>query len=186
MRSSFIVFVLGCLLFTFMPYSAHAQEKAAAAASPKIVIVDVDAILGKSKAAQSLQKQLKEKRESFQKEFAGKEAQLKESEKTLMAEREKLSQEEFAKKRQEYEQKIMETRKLYQKRRNSLDQGVAKAMGTLRKSIAEAAAEVSDEKGYDIVLTREGVMIAEKSLDITEDVLKKLDAKVTNIPLTVE
>jgi len=59
-------------------------------------------------------------------------------------------------------------------------------MGTLRKSIAEAAAEASDEKGYDIVLTREGVMIAEKSLDITEDVLKKLDAKVTNIPLTVE
>jgi len=176
-----LVLMAFCFSVTLPVDKASAQDP-----SPKIVIVDVEKILSDSKAAQSLQKQLKEKREAFQKEFAGKESQLKETEKTLMAEREKLSQEDFAKKRQDYEKKIMETRGLYQKRRNSLDQGVAKAMGTLRKSIAEAAAKVADEKGYDIVLTREGVMIAEKNLDITQDVLKELDAKVTNIPLSVE
>lgn len=162
-----------------MPAKSHAQ-------TPTIAIVDVEKVLTDSKAAQSLQKQLQAKKEAFQKEFSAKEKKLRETENTLMAEREKLPAEEFAKKRKAYEETIMETRKLFQKSRNSLDQGVAKAMIELRKNIVEATAKIADEKGYDVVLTRESVLIAEKSLDITTEVLGALDARVSNIPLTVE
>lgn len=175
--------VFAALLLVFV--TAHIPS-AHAADAPSIALVDVEKILAESKAAQSLQKQIQGKKESFQKEFAAKEKELKTTETSLLSEKEKLSAEEFGKKRKAYEEKILETRKLFQKRRNSLDQGLEKAMQELRRNIVESAAKVADAKGYDIVLTRDSVLIAEKSLDITADVLKELDAKVTDIKLKVE
>ncbi len=156
------------------------------AAPPTVAIVDVEKIMADSKAAQSLQKQITAKKEAFQKEFAEKEKQLKATDTALMASRDKVTAEEFNKQRKAYEEQILETRKLFQKRRNSLDEGLSKAMQELRRNIIEAAASVADKKSYDIVLTRDSVLIAEKSLDITADVLSTLDANIASIQLTVE
>lgn len=157
---------------------AHAEQT--------IAIVDVERILGEAKAAKSLQQQIQAKKESFQKEFAAKEKELKTTETTLLSEQGKLSAEEFNKKRKAYEEKIIEARKLFEKRRNGLQKGVDKAMVELRKDIMEVTAAVASAKNYDMVLTRDSVVIAEKAMDITSDVLKGIDAKVTNVPLTVE
>lgn len=156
------------------------------AAAPTIAVVDVERLYIESKGAKSLKSQIEAKKEAFRKEFSAKEAELKKLEDALMSEREKLSAEEFGKKRKEFEQKILEARKLFQKRSNSLDDGQKSAMRELRKGIAEATTEVAEQKSYDVVLTRDSVVIAEKTLDITEDVLKKLDEKITTIPLKVE
>ncbi len=165
--------------FVFVPVYAQA-------AAPTIAIVDVEKILSEANAAKSLQKQIQAKKDAFQKEFADKEKSLKDTETKLMADKDKVSAEQFGKERKAYEEKILETRKLFQKRRNSLDQGLAKAMQELRKNIVASTAEVAEEKGYDIVVPRESVLIAEKSLDITAEVLKKLDAKLADVKLQVE
>lgn len=179
MVSRFFAIALTCVLFTVAP-------AASAASAPSVAVVDADKILAESKAAKSLQSQIKTKKEAFQKEFSAKEKELKKAETDLLGQRESLSAEEFAKKRKAYEEQILETRKLFQKRRNALDSGLAKAMQELRKNIVEAAAQIADTKGYDIVLTRDSVLIAEKSLDITDEVLSALDTKITTIPLQVE
>lgn len=181
MRNALVIVVLSLLAISgFVPASAHA-------ATPlRIGIVDVDKVMAESKAALDLQTQLQAKKESFQKEFSNKEKQLKETETSLVKEKDTLSAEEFAKKRKAYEEKIMDTRKLFQKSRNALDQGLSNAMQQLRKNIVESTAAVAEEKGYDVVLTRESVLIAANTLDITNDVLAKLDAKITKIPLKVE
>ncbi len=170
----------------FMVACLPAHKASAAPAAPTIAIVDVEKILAEAKAAKSLQAQLKAKKESFQKEFSAKEKELKAAETALLGQKEKVSAEEFNKQRKAYEEKVIETRKLFQKTRNSLEEGVAKAMSQMRKSIMESAAAVADEKGYDIVLTRESVLIAEKSLDITSDVLAKLDASLSDVKLQVQ
>ena len=175
---NFVIALFATLLIA-LPVQANA-------ASPTIAVVDVERILAESKAAQSLQKQLQGKKEAFQKEFSTKEKELKGAETTLLSEKEKLSAEEFAKKRKAYEEKVIETRKEFQKSRASLDSGLSKAMAELRKSIVEAAAKVAADKKFEVILTRESVLIADKKLDITEDVLKALDGSVTSIPLKVE
>ncbi len=178
-RNMFIALLSVLCLVSFAPLKAQA-------ATPTIALVDVEKILSQAKAAQSLQKQIQAKRDAFQKEFADKEKQLKKTEDGLLQEKDKISAEEFSKKRKSYEQTIIETRKLFQKRRSSLDDGLAKAMTELRKNIVEATAKVADEKKYDIVLTRDSVLIAEKSLDITDEVLSKLNAQLSDVKLQVE
>lgn len=158
---------------------------APARAGQSIAVIDVDALISESAAGISLQEQLKNKREEFQKEFSKREAELGEKEKTLAAKKNEMSPEELAKARQAFEADLLETRKLFQKRRSALDKGLSSAMKSLRGEIAKATAAVAEEKGYEAVLLRESVVIVEKDLDITKLVLEKLNATVKTIPVTV-
>lgn len=148
-----------------------------------IAVVDIDKLLNESKAGQSIAKQVQDKQAAFQKEFSAKEKELLEAQKTLVEQRQSLSAEEFAKKRKEFEEKLLETRKLFQKRRTDLDRALSEALVNLRKNVIEVTAVVAEKNGYDVVLTRDSVVIAEKALDITEPVLRDLNAKVDNIKL---
>lgn len=156
-----------------------------ARADNNIAVVDIDKLLNESKAGQSISTQVQDKQAAFQKEFSAKEKELLEAQKTLVEQRQSLSAEDFAKKRKEFEEKLLETRKLFQKRRTDLDRALSEALLSLRKSVIEVTAAVAEKNDYDIVLTRDSVVIAEKALDITDVVLSDLNAKVDNIRLAL-
>mgnify|MGYP001268119220 CR=1 FL=1 len=174
----FLALALACITLLVFPVMAYAQDS-------KIAVVDVEKILNVSKAGKSIQEQLKKRRESFQKEFSARENNLMNAEKTLVQQKSDLSPEEFAKKRKEFEKQLLETRNLFQKRRNSLDKGLGDALSTLRKNIIQVTAEVSDKNKYQVVLTRDSVVIVQKEMDITEKVLDRLNKKISNIKLDV-
>lgn len=155
----------------------------AMAQGDKIAVIDIDKLLNESKAGQSIAKQVQDKQATFQKEFSAKEKELLDAQKTLIDEKNNLSADEFAKKRKEFEEKLISTRKLFQKRRTDLDRALSEALGTLRRNVVEVTAAVAEKEGYDIVLTRDSVVIAEKTLDITTPVLADLNAKIDNIKL---
>lgn len=172
------VFLSAFLALSFMAMPALAQQS--------IAIVDVDKLLSESKAGKSIQSQHGNKRESFQKEFTALENKLMEAEKSLVKDKESLSPEEFAKKRESFQKEFQQTRNLFQKRRNALDKGLADAFKMLRKIIIQTTAEVSEEKKFDIVVTRESVVIVDKKMDITDEVLARMNKKISNIPLNVQ
>ncbi|MAZ76325.1 MAG: outer membrane family protein [Micavibrio sp.] len=154
--------------------------------SQTIAVVDVDRLLSDSKAGKSIQDQHSKKREVFKKEFSKLEGKLIEAEKQLVKDKENLSPEEFLKKRQGFEKEFQETRRLFQKRRNALEKGLAEAFKMLRKIIIQTTADVSDEHKFDIVVTRESVVIVDKKMDITSEVLQRMNKKISTIPLNVE
>lgn len=166
---------------------AAAEEKAAAPAKvPSMAIVDVQMILTESSAAKNIQKQLQEKRDALQKEFAQYEEKLRASEKALAGEKSKLDEAAFKAKRAEFEKSLVETQGLVQKKKRDLEQAVLDSTGVLREALLKIVAEISNEKKFDIVLTRQNVVIADKSLDITNQVLEKLNATLTEVPLAVK
>lgn len=173
------IFLLIAFTFIFlMPLNAHAQNIS-------IAVVDIEKILSDSLAGKSIQLQLKSRREAFQKEFSAREDNLMTAQESLINQKNDISAEDFAKKRQDFEKQLTETRNLFQKRRNSLEQGLSNALGTLRKNIIQVTAEVANEDKYQMVLTRDSVVIVEKEMDITEAVLSRLNAKISNISIDV-
>ncbi len=152
----------------------------------RIAIVDVEKVSSQSKAGQSIQKQLKERRTAFQKEFATREDNLAKAEKTLIEEKNTVSADEFAAKRKEFEAQLLETRNLFQKRRNSLDKGVGNALAELRKSIVETTATIADRDGYSVVLSRDSVVIAQSEMDITDQVMAAMNKRLPKINLVVK
>lgn len=173
----FTIFSFVCILL--LPTSAYAQNI-------KIAVVDIDKILSESKAGKSVRQQLNSRRESFQKEFSALEDNLTNAQETLMQKKNDLTAEEFTTKRKNFEKQLFETQNLFKKRRNALDKGLGDALAKLRQHIIRVTAEIANEKKYQVVLTRDSVVIIEKEMDITETVLSRLNAQVSNIPLDTE
>lgn len=177
--ASFFLIPLLAISFTFLTFYG------AAAQTQSLAIVDVKRLLEESKAAQSIQKQVSEKRQVLEDEFANFEDQLRENEKSLAEKRAEGDQEGFAKQRQEYERTLMETRSLVQQKKRALEEAVLQATGRLRQEILKITAGIAEEEGYDVVLTRQNVVIVDKSMDITAEVMTRLNKSLTDIKLDV-
>lgn len=179
MRYSFILLAAIGLVFTV---PAMAQNNGD---TQTIAVMDMQALLQNSTAADSIQSQLNAKRDEFQQTIQAEEAELQSAEEELSRQQSVLSEEEFAKKRQEFQRQVAEFQRTVQQRRQQLDQAYANALTKLRNDILELTADVSEEDGIDIVLSRQQVVIADKDIDITDMVMTRLNETVTEIDVTI-
>lgn len=163
-----------------------APVRAADAGQGKIAVVDVQKILTESKAAKDVQKQLDTQRDSFKQEMSKHEQELRDMEKKIADEQSKASSEDLSKKKQEFEAKVLDARKLVQKRRQSLEQAAAGAILSIRKEIAKVAADISKKQDYALVLTRQDVVLVKEELDITDEVMKGVDKNLPKLSLNVD
>lgn len=167
------------LFFYLAPFHAKADDT-------PFAIVDVQAILEKSKAAMSVQSQVKSHREKLQKEVSKHEDELRKKEKELLEKRSSMTQEEFAKQGQEFEKELMETRKLVQKRKNGLEDALSESLGKLRDEIAGIVEDISEERGYQIVFSERRIIFASDDTDITKEVTDRLNKQLSKIDLKIK
>ncbi len=171
------------VLFSGMTTLSHAED---AAGVTSIAVVDVRSLLTNSKAAKSIQGQIKSHREKFVKNLAEEEKELRGMEKKLIESKDKASPEEFGKKRQAFEEKLLSTRKKAEERRRGLEKGAAQATGKLRKEITDIVQSIADAKGYDLVLSSQNVVVGANKLNISKEVMDKLNSKVSKISVKVK
>lgn len=168
-----------CLIFVSGLSSARAEEVVAA----KIAVLDVQKLLAESLAGKSLQEQLKARRDTLQGEASAIEKKLKGEEQSIIKGRASLEPEEFEKKKKTFESDVLSSRKEILKKSNELDEARKEALTKLRNGIAKAAADIADEKKFQLVVDRQFVVLVEQSLDITDLVLAKLNDQVKSISL---
>jgi len=165
-----------------MPAPAQAQVQE----TPSIAVIDLEKLLIESVAAQSIHEQTQQSRDQFKEELSKLESELRKQQKQLSEERTTLPQEEFAEKLRAFEEKRLETRALLQKRKRSLDEAYTKTMGKLQAEIYRIVETMADERDYSLVLTRSNVFMGTKSLNITDEVMEKLNARVQDIKFEIE
>lgn len=156
-------------------------------------VVNVDRVMLTSKAAKSIEKQLKAKTEEYSKEFSSREQELRKSQQKLIEENNNLGQDasedkikEFEKKRKEFEKKRLETQQLFQKRRGNLSKAVTAANAQIQKNMFETVAKIAEENNYSVVFDRKSVVIVEEDLDVTEEVIKRLNKIIPEITLDIK
>ncbi len=171
------IFLL-CSVLLLIPFTAMAQSD--------IAVVDLQKILSESLVGKNIQKQMQTQKELFLTELAEKEKVLRDQEKALMAERESLPKEEFAKKAQIFEQSLGETRRLAQTQKRDMDKAYTKAMVQVQNALTATVSALADEKGYTLVLSRLNVIVAKDSADITQEALKRLDKALSQVPLDIK
>lgn len=185
-----VMFVIGAAFFGFQAQVRSAADGKEQAAAPSqsfnMAVVDVQALLTQSAAAKNIQEQLNVQRGEFKKEIGAIDKKLKDQQQALIKSNGKGTEEEFNKKKSELEKSVMDARQTVQKRRNALDVAAGTALEKLRGEITKVVASLSDKNKYDIVISRQNVVLAVKSMDITEEVMKELNSNVTKIDLKVE
>ena len=145
--------------------------------------IDFKYILNQSEAGKKAQTSLKNKLSSGIKNLKDKEARIKDEEKKIIKQKKVLSPEDYKKKVNELRNKISGL----QKERNLLLDTVAKqrakARNELLKNLNPLLSNYMKEKNIKMVIDKKNLILANKSLDITKDILALLNQKIKTIKL---
>lgn len=169
--------LLSCLIFSVVGVASTAQ------AETTIAVVDVRKLVEESAAGKSIHVELKAKRDALQKEANAFEKKMREQEQALIKTRKDTKAEDFETKKKAFEEDFVKTRQSILKKTTDLDNQRKNALRTLQENIAKVTADLADEKGIKLVLDRELTVIVDQSMDLTDQALKALDARVQTIPL---
>jgi len=151
-----------------------------------IAVVDMQKLMTESEAAKDIQKQVKAYQDKFLGELRKKEEALREKEKDVLSQRNTLSQDEFAKKRNEFEGQLIEARQFAQDRKRALDEASAIALTKLKNQILTIVQGIADEGEYDLILARQQVVLGAKSIDVSEEAMKGLNDSIKKVEVVIK
>lgn len=168
--------------FAFASIISGAAVTAASAATPSVIlIVNTEQIFSQSKVGQSVRTQIQEQAKKVQAEGKKGEDALQAEAKKLSEQRALLSQQDFGKKVQALEQKQAELQKRMQQKSQELQLGSNQARSEIEAVIRPIFADVMKKNGATILLDQSVVLAGGVDLDVTAEVLKQLDAKLTTV-----
>lgn len=181
-----ILAVLACAGLLFSGTPAAAETKAANAATDgqlTIGIVDMDLLMQKSSAAKHVRSQIDKKRSAYQGELKALDQKLAATKQDLMKGDAKLTPEDLKKKQSIFYEKVVAAQKKTQTEQRAMDAAVERSLNDLRKKTALIIRDVAKERKIDVVLSHQAVIIAASALDITDEVLARLDKDMKTLPV---
>lgn len=160
-----------------------ALRRAAAQPLPATVaaVVDHQRIMRDSRAARSIQQQLEVRRKLYLDQLAKEEQRLNEVGKDLARQRGVLAAEAFAARRKEYEEAVQALQRASNDRRRELDQALGAANAQVRQALKEIVDELAEARGFNLVLPASALLLYSPKIDITEEVLARLDRKLPSV-----
>jgi len=167
----------GILTASFSAGDAQAQQLPPAV----VAVIDYQRILRDSAAARSIREQVEARRNAYQEEINKQEQRLHEADKEVARQRSLLTAEAFAEKRRQYEQDVAQVQKMVQDRRRELDSVSAGALNEVKKALIAVVTGIADERGFNIVLPTSDVLFFARKIDLTDEVLAKLDESLPDV-----
>ncbi len=149
----------------------------AAAAEVKIGVVDFQSILAKSKAGQKVDAGLKSERQRMEKDFEGKRTELEELKKKLEREAMVMSREMREEKEIELRVKLKGAQDLEKQYRQELMRKEQEEVKKIQEEVLEIVADIGKKGQYTLVTSKLGVLYSADAVDLTDEVIKALDAR---------
>jgi Skp family chaperone for outer membrane proteins len=169
------------LLASLAGLPAHAQE----IAPPVIIIVDVQQILRDSLVAKNVQTQMTQRTDRYTKEVSDQENELRRTQDELERQRTVLSADAFNAKMRDFQQRYDALDHGVQATRQALQQAYNDAMTKVENTALQIIADLAAERKANLVVTKAAVLFTAQGLDITQEVIRRLDEKLPSVPLAV-
>jgi Skp family chaperone for outer membrane proteins len=163
--------------------SAPAAAPSAALEAPLIAVVDIQEIMSRSKAAQAMHPQFEKLKKSYEDEVNKERDALQNEGQQLGTQRAVLAPEAFAQREQALRQRAGALNNLIAERKRTLDQTFANGLGEIRNALFQVTADIARERSINVVLPKESVVLIAKSLEITDEVLKRVDQRLPTLSL---
>ena len=172
--------------------AAPVVPKAVAPATPAgpipaaiVAVIDVAQVRTNSAAAKNIQRQMAAIQEVYSAEISKIEDQLRTQEQELQRQQAILSAEAFAARRREFEAAVDRAQRLVEERNRTLDRLFSDAMGKVTAAIVTALGELQRERGFNLVLDRNAVLVPLPALDITNEALVRVDLRLPTVAVTL-
>ena len=152
----------------------------------RIALVDLDGVLRKADANNRIRELLDGQRAKFQEEFRAVEVDLQQSERDLLSRRDLMTKEEYEKLVTAFQVRVAELQKDIQYKRQSIDNAYQKALRRIRSLAIEEVTKIAGEKKIDLILKRDSSVIFLPHLNISDEVLKRLNERTKDARIEVE
>jgi Skp family chaperone for outer membrane proteins len=180
-----------------LPASAQQQRPAtpapaAPAAAPRplpprgalLVIIDIAQVVRDSAAARAMRTQVERQQAALRAEDEKTDKDLRAAEQELVQQRTILAPEAFNQKRRDFERRVNEAQQSAQGKRRDLEEAFAAAQRRIEAAMNEVVIEVAKENDYKAVLPRAVVVASHDSIDITDEVLQRLNKKIPTVSVS--
>jgi outer membrane protein len=144
-------------------------------------VIDYQRILKDAAAAKSIREQIETRRKAYQDEINKEEQRLREADQSFAKQRSLLTPEALAEKRRDFEKEVVDVQRLVQERRRALDRSSAIALNEVKKALIEIVTQIAEERGFNVVLAASEVLFFASEIDITGEVLAKLDGQLPEV-----
>lgn len=172
------------LSLLLLPALVFADAARAQQAEFPIGVVDVPNVLRNSQAAEGIKAAIEERRNAYQAQMLDVQKQLKEEETALIQQRAILAPNAFQSKKKEFEERVVAAQRQVQERKQIIDQAFNKAMQEVRQVMVDEITKIADEKNLQLILFKNQIVLAQKSLDYSKDILERVNKRLPSV--TVE
>ena len=170
----FKFFISTLVIFLYFNVAVNAE---------KIVYINMDKIMQISKAGKAAIEKINEQKKKDINKFRKIEDDLKAQETDLINKKNVLSSEEFNKKIESLTKKINDYRKLRQEAIDSSTKNRLNASADFANKIKPILAEYAGENNIDMVIQKKNIIMGKSSLDITNEILKIVDNKISDLKI---
>jgi Skp family chaperone for outer membrane proteins len=170
---------VGLLIGTaLLPSPVAAQGPAGA----KVAVLDSILVRVKSKAGQSISKQLTTFRKVLQKDAEAQQNKLRAARNELRLQRSLLSPEAMQARERKFEDDFKAAQRQFQEKKKALDQSRVDATRAFEEHLTEVLKALQKERKYDVILDkRPSVIFVAPEVNITQDVITRIDKRVQHI-----
>lgn len=145
--------------------------------------IDFQKILNVSSAGKKAQTELKNRLDQSIKKFNKTQKDLQEQEKNIIQQKKLITPEEYKKKVIDLRTKVTSLQKNRNNSLQKISKQRAKAKKELLKALNPIIKEYMQEKNIRMVLNKKNLIVADEKLDITNDILNLLNAKIKSVKL---
>jgi Skp family chaperone for outer membrane proteins len=192
-------FFLGIALFgalTITPV-AFAQTQAAAPAAapvgagpalvpPTIAVVDMQRVVVESAAGKSIQAQLDTERRKIRDQVTRMEDELKTAQNQYIRTRSVMAPDAAKEQEQSLQRKQADAQRILQERQEAFQRGSGDAINVVEDNMRAIVQQIAAERRIGMVINKQAVIsIADKNMDITDDVVQRLNTKLPTVTVTI-
>lgn len=147
-------------------------------------VVDADKIVQASKAGQSLKAQADQKQKQIKADYEKQQKQFDDSARALLQQKDKLSADDFQKKREDLRRQGDQETKVLNDRQRQLEQGITKGQAQIVQALVDVVKDVAKAHGLTLVISKSVTPYYDASYDISQEVMQKLNAKLPSVKLS--
>ena len=162
-----IKFLIFIIPFFFLVSIVSAQEK--------IAFVDLNYLYSNSKFGKKTLNEISTKQKNIAKEFQDFQKKLDEEKKSLLAQKNVLSESEYKKKFSQLENNLKKYNEIISKKNKDLIDFKKKSKEEFAKSLKTTLENYSKNNSISMILRKENLLIGKNSLDITKEILDLFD-----------
>lgn len=150
-----------------------------------IVVIDIALVVRDSAAARNMRTQIERQQATLRAEDEKTDKDLRTAEQELVQQRTILAPEAFNQRRRDFERRVAEAQQAAQSRRRDIEEAFATAQRRIEGAMNEIVIEIAKENDYRVVLPRAVVVASHDQVDITDEILQRLNRKLPSVSIAV-